>query len=139
LLARAKRAVRNSIDGKSHLRKYSRHFKIYSSFVVLALNDMSELSLRSSKGSRIPCPKMQQGRPLNTSSVKKRSVVFGNRTTSISLENEFWEAINQIAQLKKMSLNNIVGLIADSRRQPNLSSAVRVFVLEYYRSRPASP
>jgi predicted DNA-binding ribbon-helix-helix protein len=82
---------------------------------------------------------MQQGRPLDTPSVKKRSVVFRNRTTSISLEDEFWEAINHIAQLKKMSLNNIVGLIEDGRRQPNLSSAVRVFVLEYYRSRLATP
>jgi predicted DNA-binding ribbon-helix-helix protein len=82
---------------------------------------------------------MQQGRPLNSSAVKKRSVVFGNRTTSISLEDEFWDAINHIAQLKKMSLNNIVGVIEDGRGQPNLSSAVRVFVLEFYRSRPASP
>jgi predicted DNA-binding ribbon-helix-helix protein len=77
---------------------------------------------------------MQQGRPLNISSVKKRSVGVGNRKTSISLENEFWEAINHIAQLRQMSLGNIVGLIENGHREANLSSAIRVFVLEYYRS-----
>ena len=77
---------------------------------------------------------MQQGRPLNISSVKKRSVAVGNRKTSISLENEFWEAINHIAQLRQMSLGNIVGLIENGHREANLSSAIRVFVLEYYRS-----
>jgi predicted DNA-binding ribbon-helix-helix protein len=77
---------------------------------------------------------MQQGRQLSTSSVKKRSVAVGNRKTSISLENEFWEAINHIAQLRQMSLGNIVGLIEKGHREANLSSAIRVFVLEYYRS-----
>jgi predicted DNA-binding ribbon-helix-helix protein len=77
---------------------------------------------------------MQHGRPLNTSSVKKRSVAVGNRKTSISLENEFWEAINHIAQLRRVSLGNIVGLIENGHREAKLSSAIRVFVLEYYRS-----
>ena len=77
---------------------------------------------------------MQQGRPLNTSSVKKRSVAFRTRKTSISLEDEFWEAINHIAQLRQMPLGKIVGLIEDGHREANLSSAIRVFVLEYYRS-----
>ena len=94
--------------------------------------------MTSQKLSSHPLPKMQQGRPLNTSLVKKRSVVFGNRATSISLEDEFWEAINHIAQLEKMSLNNIVGLIEDGDREANLSSAIRVFVLEYYRSQSAA-
>jgi predicted DNA-binding ribbon-helix-helix protein len=78
---------------------------------------------------------MQQGRPLNTSTVKKRSVAIRDRKTSISLENEFWDAINDIARLRQMSLGNIVGLIEDGHRGLNLSSAIRVFVLEYYRSR----
>ena len=81
---------------------------------------------------------MQQGRPLNTSSVKKRSVAFRTRKTSISLENEFWDAINHIARLRQMSLGNIVGLIEDGDREANLSSAIRVFVLEYYRSQSAA-
>jgi predicted DNA-binding ribbon-helix-helix protein len=74
---------------------------------------------------------MQQ-RPLNTYPVRKRSVAFRNRKTSVSLENEFWEAINHIARMRQMSLGNIVGLIEDGHPEANLSSAIRVFVLEYY-------
>jgi predicted DNA-binding ribbon-helix-helix protein len=77
---------------------------------------------------------MQQRRSLNISPVKKRSVAFRNHKTSISLENEFWEAINHIAQLRQMSVGDIVSLIKDGHREANLSSAIRVFVLEYYRS-----
>jgi predicted DNA-binding ribbon-helix-helix protein len=77
---------------------------------------------------------MQQGRPLNTSTVKKRSVVLRDRKTSISLEDEFWDAIKHIARLSQMPLGNIVGSIKDGHRDANLSSAIRVFVLEYYRS-----
>jgi predicted DNA-binding ribbon-helix-helix protein len=75
---------------------------------------------------------MQQGRPLKTSSVSKGSISFRNRKTSISLEDEFWEALNHIVQLRRTSLSNIFALIEDGRGQSNLSSAVRVFVLEYY-------
>jgi predicted DNA-binding ribbon-helix-helix protein len=78
---------------------------------------------------------MQQGRSPNTSLVmKKRSIAIGNRKTSVSLEDEFWEAINHLAKLRRTTLSNIFGLIEDGRGQSNLSSAARVFVLEYYRS-----
>jgi predicted DNA-binding ribbon-helix-helix protein len=69
------------------------------------------------------------------SSVKKRSVVFGTRKTSVSLEDEFWQAINHIAQIRQISLGNFLSMIEGEHRRANLSSAIRVFVLEYYRSR----
>jgi predicted DNA-binding ribbon-helix-helix protein len=65
---------------------------------------------------------------------KKRTVVFRSRKTSVSLEDDFWEAIKQIAKIRQISLSNLVGMIEGERGQANLSSAIRVFVLEYYQS-----
>ena len=64
--------------------------------------------------------------------VKKRSIMVGGRKTSISLENEFWDELNLIARTRNTSISIIVGSIATERPQ-NLSSAVRVFILDYYR------
>ena len=64
--------------------------------------------------------------------VKKRSVFVGAHKTSISLENEFWDELNLIARTRNTSISIIVGSIATERPQ-NLSSAVRVFILDYYR------
>lgn len=69
-----------------------------------------------------------------TSLVKKRSVVYGGRNTSVSLEDDFWEAINDIARIRHVRVSDLVDVIAGPNRRPNLSSALRVFVLEYYRS-----
>jgi predicted DNA-binding ribbon-helix-helix protein len=71
--------------------------------------------------------------------VKKRSVVVGGRKTSISLEDEFWDALNLIASTRNTSLSSLMESIATERPQKaqqsfaNLSSAVRVFALNYYR------
>jgi predicted DNA-binding ribbon-helix-helix protein len=64
--------------------------------------------------------------------VKKRSVMVGGHKTSISLENEFWDALNLIARTRNTSISILLGPIATERPQ-NLSSAVRVFILDYYR------
>jgi predicted DNA-binding ribbon-helix-helix protein len=64
--------------------------------------------------------------------VKKRSVALGGRKTSISLENEFWDALNLIARTRNTSISSLLKPIATERPQ-NLSSAVRVFILDYYR------
>jgi predicted DNA-binding ribbon-helix-helix protein len=65
--------------------------------------------------------------------VKKRSVVFGGRKTSASLENEFWEALREIAQSRQMPLSSLLATIKAEHQQNNLSSAIRVFVLNHYR------
>jgi predicted DNA-binding ribbon-helix-helix protein len=73
------------------------------------------------------------------SAVKKRSVMVGGRKTSISLEDEFWDTLNLIARTRNTSLSSLMESIATERPQKghqsfaNLSSAVRVFVLDYYR------
>jgi predicted DNA-binding ribbon-helix-helix protein len=64
--------------------------------------------------------------------VKKRSVALDGRKTSISLENEFWDALNLIARTRNTSISSLLKPIATERPQ-NLSSAVRVFILDYYR------
>jgi predicted DNA-binding ribbon-helix-helix protein len=66
--------------------------------------------------------------------VKKRSVALGSRKTSISLENEFWDALNLIARTRNTSISSLLKPIATERPQ-NLSSAVRVFILDYYRKK----
>src|ERR1017187_186935 len=65
--------------------------------------------------------------------VKKRSVVVGGHKTSTSLENEFWEALREIAQSQQMSLSKLLAAIKAEQRQNSLSSAIRVFVLNHYR------
>tara|TARA_A100001037_G_scaffold260864_1_gene249551 strand:+ start:3715 stop:3918 length:204 start_codon:yes stop_codon:yes gene_type:complete len=62
----------------------------------------------------------------------KRSVTIAGHRTSISLEEEFWEALCEIAHEIGVSVNALVGTI-DKGRTTNLSSAIRVFVLDRYR------
>jgi predicted DNA-binding ribbon-helix-helix protein len=73
------------------------------------------------------------------SPVKKRSIWIGNRHTSVTLEDEFYEALRRIARLRQTRLGDVVSVIEGEHRDGNLSSAIRVFVLEYYRSRAAAP
>jgi predicted DNA-binding ribbon-helix-helix protein len=66
--------------------------------------------------------------------VIKRSVVIAGQKTSVSLEDEFWNALKQIAGARNNTMSDLVTIIAaDRRNDRNLSSAIRVFVLEFYR------
>jgi predicted DNA-binding ribbon-helix-helix protein len=64
--------------------------------------------------------------------VMKRSIVIAKHKTSVSLEDSFWESLREIATAKGMRLGELVASI-DAQRQGNLSSAIRLFVLTYYR------
>lgn len=68
--------------------------------------------------------------------MKKRSVLIAGHPTSVSLEAEFWDALKALAGERGLS---VAGLIAeiDEGRQGNLSSAIRVFVLNAYRPTPS--
>src|SRR5262249_45666919 len=70
------------------------------------------------------------------STVVKRSIVINGHKTSVSLEDAFWEGVKEIAHKRRMRLSALVGAINSQRQQGNLSSALRLFVLEYYRSEP---
>lgn len=60
--------------------------------------------------------------------MKKRSVLIAGHPTSVSLEEEFWDVLKEIAQARGLSINALVEEI-DSSRRGNLSSAIRVHVL----------
>ena len=68
------------------------------------------------------------------SPVVKRSIVLAGHKTSVSLEDAFWRGLKEIAGKRVMSLSDLVGTIDSQRQQGNLSSALRLFVLEFYRS-----
>jgi predicted DNA-binding ribbon-helix-helix protein len=71
------------------------------------------------------------------SAVAKRSVVVSGHKTSISLEDAFWDQLRQIARTQRLTLSRLVAEIDQSRQHGNLSSAIRLFVLEYVRENRA--
>jgi predicted DNA-binding ribbon-helix-helix protein len=66
------------------------------------------------------------------STIIKRSVELDRLKTSVSLEEEFWEALKEIAPVRGMSLRGLIISIDRTRNQNNLSSALRLFVLTFY-------
>ena len=71
-----------------------------------------------------------------TSKIVKRSITVGPRKTSISLEQEFWDGIKEIANQKKLKLSSLIEEIHSSKgAAANLSSAVRVFVYNWFARR----
>jgi len=65
--------------------------------------------------------------------VVKRSIVRAGHKTSISLEEAFWKSLKEIATQRDSTLSALVAAIDVGRRHSNLSSAIRLFVLNYYR------
>ena len=68
------------------------------------------------------------------SSIIKRSVVIGGHKTSVSLEDAFWRGLKEIARAQHATLSNIVAEIDKTRQHGNLSSAIRLFVLDQVRA-----
>lgn len=71
------------------------------------------------------------------SPVIKRSIMVAGHKTSVSLEDGFWAGLKEIAASRNLSLSDLVASIDTERRHDNLSSAIRLFVLEYYRGQYA--
>ena len=72
------------------------------------------------------------------SSVVKRSVVVHGHKTSVSLEDPFWQGLHDIAKSRRMTLSELIGSIDKSRDTSNLSSTIRLFVLDDARARLAA-
>ena len=68
------------------------------------------------------------------SPVVKRSIVIAGHKTSVSLEDAFWQGLKEIAGERDVTLSDLVATIDTDRRHGNLSSAIRLFVLDYYRA-----
>jgi predicted DNA-binding ribbon-helix-helix protein len=70
--------------------------------------------------------------------VIKRSIVIGGHKTSVSLEEPFWKGLKEIAASRDLTLTELVSSIDTGRAHGNLSSAIRLFVLDHYRMLIAS-
>ncbi len=68
------------------------------------------------------------------SSIVKRSIVVHGHKTSVSLEDAFWSGLKEIAHRRDMTLSKVVAYIDGHRDNGNLSSTIRLFVLEYMRA-----
>ena len=67
------------------------------------------------------------------STVVKRSVVINGHKTSVSVEDQFWAALKEIAAERQVSLYELVAMVDHDRGEVgNLSSALRLFVLARY-------
>jgi predicted DNA-binding ribbon-helix-helix protein len=78
--------------------------------------------------------------PRGKSQVFKRSIRLDGHKTSVSLETAFWDEIKGIADAQSVQVGQLIAAIDKERRErqyPNLSSAIRLFVLEYYRQQDA--
>jgi predicted DNA-binding ribbon-helix-helix protein len=69
------------------------------------------------------------------SPVIKRSIVIAGHKTSVSLEDAFWKGLKEIAVSRDTTLSDLVAEIDTGRPHGNLSSAIRLFVLDHYRAR----
>ncbi len=73
------------------------------------------------------------------SPVVKRSIVVAGHKTSVSLEEAFWDGLKEISREQGKALSELVSEIDDRRQQSNLSSAIRLFVLDHFRTGAADP
>lgn len=66
--------------------------------------------------------------------VVKRSIVIAGHKTSVSLEDAFWKGLKEIASERDLTLSEMVAAIDSGRDSSNLSSTIRLFVLDHYRT-----
>jgi predicted DNA-binding ribbon-helix-helix protein len=71
--------------------------------------------------------------------IKKRSVTIAGHATSVTLEDAFWDSLHIIAQQKNMTIPALIGSIDEQRTVKgdghNLSSAIRLYVLDFYKNK----
>ena len=71
------------------------------------------------------------------SMITKRSVMVKNHKTSVTLEDDFWQALHEIARLRRVSLSRLISSIDADREFANLSSAIRLFILKFFKEEQA--
>ena len=67
------------------------------------------------------------------STVVKRSIFIDGHRTSVSLEDAFWQSLKEIASERDMTRSEFIAAINSERQHGNLSSVIRLFVLDFYR------
>jgi len=83
---------------------------------------------------RVPHP-----REPSPSSLAIRNVVVAGHRTSVRLEPLMWEALREIAGWRGIGLNALITEIAQSREASSLTAAIRVYIVDFYRSAAAGP
>jgi predicted DNA-binding ribbon-helix-helix protein len=96
----------------------------------LSQRSTRHLVMRSTMSTLTPARKKHLAR----ANAIKRSVYVDGHKTSVSLENEFWDGLREVARHKNLTASALVATIASGQNRNNLSSAVRVFVLNHYRT-----
>jgi predicted DNA-binding ribbon-helix-helix protein len=66
--------------------------------------------------------------------VVKRSIVISGHKTSVSLEDAFWKGLKEVASGRNITLSDLIASIDVERKHGNLSSAIRLFILDFYRN-----
>jgi predicted DNA-binding ribbon-helix-helix protein len=80
----------------------------------------------------MPPPKARRGKSL----LRKRHIILDGHKTSVGIEDAFWTAFKEIAAAQGTSVSQLIATIESERHErhhTNLSSAIRLFVLDYYR------
>jgi predicted DNA-binding ribbon-helix-helix protein len=73
---------------------------------------------------------------MQSSCIKSHSISIAGHKTSISLEDDFWNSLRNIAREHREALSDLISKIDAERNCKNLSSAIRLFVLRHYRDQP---
>ena len=76
----------------------------------------------------------EHGPPSTSGRVPRHSVFLSERKTSVSLEEPFWQALSEIATERGITISALIRSLDAERKQGNLSSALRVFVLKHFRA-----
>src|SRR3974377_816932 len=96
-------------------------------FDLSQTNNIRIMIFDTSKGCDARAAPTNRGAAMK-SVIIKRSIVLNGHKTSVSLENEFWEGLRQIAESQKSKVSALVQRIDRERTNRNLSSAIRIYV-----------
>ena len=78
---------------------------------------------------------MQTRQPI--SSLALRNIVVGGHRTSVRLEPTMWDALREIARRQQLTIGELITKIDRERSASSLTSAIRVYVVDFYRSAAA--
>ena len=65
----------------------------------------------------------------------KRTIILDGRKTSVTIEDAFWTGLKEIAHFQRVSVSKLIAAIDATRKQSNLSSEIRIFVLEHFQNK----
>jgi len=74
---------------------------------------------------------------LSASNLVNRNVIAGRGRTSMRLEPELWEALGEICRMEQIGVSEMIRTIEKRGHPGGRTSAVRVFILQYFRGQVA--